>query len=81
MKDDPYCKRQILVCTLNSYRPQMDVTPAVQPQCAPACIVTWIYNHCLPYIRLPKWAKVPGQQKMATKPRASLAEPSQHALQ
>lgn len=48
---------------LNGDRPQMDVTPAVHPQCAPAGVVTWIYNHCRPYIRLPKWAKMPEQQK------------------
>ena len=68
------------VSMLNGDRAQMDVTAAARPHCAPAAVVTWIYNHCRPYIRRLKWTKVPGQQKMANKPGASLAEPSQHAL-
>lgn len=67
--------------TLNPDRPQMDVTSALQPRRDPAGVVTRMYNRRRPYIRLPKWTKVPGQQKMVTKPRASLEEASQHALQ
>jgi len=59
----------------------MDVTPAVQPQPAPAGVVT--YNQCRLYVRPAKWTKMPGQQKkkMVKKRKASLAERSQHALQ
>lgn len=35
--------------TLNSDGPQMDVTPARQPQRAPDGVVTWIYNRRRPY--------------------------------